>query len=135
MTVEPSELLDRLSATLRHDVGPAVEDEFTKTQTFMASVILSKLSKQLALAEAHTAAERADVQELHRGLAAALSGAPEPVRAAAEQAEAAGTVAALSPLIDAIYQWGPHLPDAATALSSIRATLRRDIDRRMEIAT
>ncbi|MGI9597551.1 MAG: hypothetical protein ACR2QK_15405, partial [Acidimicrobiales bacterium] len=99
MTTEPSELLDRLSTTLRQDVGPAVEDEYNRTQTFMASVILSKLAKQLALGPAHGEAERTDVEQLHQELAAPLATAPAEVTIAAEQAAAAGTVAALSPLV------------------------------------
>ena len=42
-------------------------------------------------------------------------------------------VAALGPLIEAIYAWGDG-PEAAAALDAVRRVLRRDIDRRMEIA-
>ena len=51
MSIEPSELLDRVSVTLRSEVGPAVADEYTRTQAHMASVILGKVSKQIALAD------------------------------------------------------------------------------------
>ncbi|MGI9598047.1 MAG: hypothetical protein ACR2QK_17925 [Acidimicrobiales bacterium] len=135
MTTEPSELLDRISTTLRHEVGPAVGDEYNRTQTFMASVILGKLAKQLALGPAHGEAERADVEQLHQQLAATLATAPAEVTIAAEQAAAAGTVAALSPLVEAVYRWGPEQQEAEAALALIRQSLRRDIDRRMEIAT
>lgn len=135
VSVEPAELLERLSGTLRHEVGPAVEEEYTRTQTFMASVILAKLAKQLALAPAHGDAERLDVQELHRAFGEVLSTAPDEVVAAAAAAKEAGTVAALSPVIEAIYRCWADEADRQQALSLIRATLRRDIDRRMEIAT
>ena len=135
MTVEPSELLERLAGTLRHEVGPAVGDEYTRTQTFMASVILGKLAKQLALAPAHAEAEQADVEELHRQLTEPLHAAPPEVVAAAESARSAGTVASLGPLIEAIYRWGPEEDAAGEALARIRAVLRRDIDRRMEVAS
>lgn len=134
MTIEPSELLERLSETLRHEVGPAVEEEYTRTQAFMASVILGKLAKQLAMAPAHGEAERADVHELHEGLAGLLARAPVDVAAAAPQAKEAGTVASLGPLIEAIYRSWVDEPEGQEALTLIRAALRRDIDRRMEIA-
>ena len=49
MTIPVDELLQRLSGTLRSDVAPAVEGEFNRTQTFMASVILEKLARQVLL--------------------------------------------------------------------------------------
>jgi hypothetical protein len=51
MTIEPVLLLERLADTLRHEVGPAVEDPFAKTQAFMASVVLTKLAGQLRAGE------------------------------------------------------------------------------------
>ena len=60
----PDELLARLSSTLRHDIGPAVVEPFPKTQAFMASVVLEKLSAQIRLAPAHTTAEAADMAAL-----------------------------------------------------------------------
>ncbi|MGH1490989.1 MAG: hypothetical protein ACRBK7_16610 [Acidimicrobiales bacterium] len=135
MSVEPSELLERLSATLRHEVGPEVGNEYAKTQTFMASVILGKLAKQLSTSDAHREGEQNDLRDLHQKLAAPLTGAPDEVVAAAAEAKQMSTVASLSPVIEAIYRWGPDEPKAAVALGLIRATLRGDIDRRMEIAT
>ena len=43
------ELLARLAATFRRDVGPQVTDPFAKTQAFMAAVVLEKLSAQYVL--------------------------------------------------------------------------------------
>lgn len=135
MTTEPSELLNRISSTLRNEVGPAVEGEYTRTQTYMASVILSKLAKQVALGPTHAEAERSDIGELHQQLAKVLKDAPTEVAAEAERAAVAGTVPALSPLIETVYQWGLDNQGAEMALALIRKTLRKDIDRRMEIAT
>jgi AcrR family transcriptional regulator len=141
MTGEPSgeltaaELLRRLSGTLRNDIGPAVGDEFTRTQAFMASVILERLSKQVALEPGHRAAEQADMADLHARLAEILGEAPAEVTAARATAAAAGTVAALGPLVRALYAWGAGDGAAADALATIRPALRSDIDRRMEIAT
>ena len=47
---------------------------------------------------------------------------------------AESAVAPLGPLIDALYAWGPEREPTAAALALIRPVLRRDIDRRMEIA-
>ena len=52
MPVPPADLLDRMAATLRTEIGPAVEEPFAKTQAFMAAVILGKLAGQLRGAEA-----------------------------------------------------------------------------------
>lgn len=134
MSMEPSQLLSRISSTLKNDVGPAVGDEYTRTQTHMASVILGKVAKQIALADIHTAAEQADVAQLHQDLAEPLATAPGTVTEAAETAASAGTVASLGRLIEALYAWGLDSPGAARALDLIRVTLRNDIDRRMEIA-
>ena len=136
MTIDPAKLLERLSGTLRNEVGPAVDDEYTKTQAFMASVIIGKVARQLALAPEHGAAERADVEALHQQLAGPLTEAPPDVVSAAGAAAEAGTVAALGPLIDALYRWRPDDGggEGGEALDLIRGVLRRDIDRRMEIA-
>lgn len=135
MTVEPAELLSRLSGTLRHEVGPAVEEEYTRTQAFMASVILAKVAKQLALEPTHREAEQTDVQQTHEGLAGLLANAPDDVVDAVANANAIGTVAAFGPVVEVIYRSWIDEADGRQALALIRATLRSDIDRRMEIAT
>lgn len=135
MTLEPSELLERLSETLRSEIGPAVGDEYTRTQAYMASVILARVAKQLASAADHRDAEQADLDRLHRGLESLVGVAPDAVVSAARRARSAATIASLGPLIEAIYSWGIDRPEAAEALTAVRAALRRDIDRRMEIAT
>ena len=73
------------------------------------------------------------VEALVAELAALLADAPSPVVAALARVDD-GTVASLGPLIDGLYGWGIGHPDAAEALARIRLVLRRDIDRRMEIA-
>lgn len=135
MTLEPSELLDRLSATLRSEIGPAVGDEYTRTQAFMASVILAKVAREVALGPAHRAAEQADMAELHERLPPMLAEAPAAVVAAAEAARSSSSVAGLGPLIEALHHWDTDRPAADQALAVIRRALRRDIDRRMEIAS
>jgi len=134
--VDPGELLRRLSSKLRSEVGPAVADEYTRTQAFMASVILGRLARQVSLAPAHAEAERADLDRLHPALEAVLAGAPPAVVEALAEARTARTVDALGPLIEELYRWGIDAdPSAARALDRIRPVLRADIDRRMEIAS
>jgi len=133
VTMSTSDLLKRLSGTLRGDIAPAVGDEYTRTQAFMASVILERLSKQVELAPGHQAAEHADMVGLLAELEGVLAAAPAGVATALQQTTAAGDVAALGELIEALYEWGIDGP-AAQALDLIRPVLRRDIDRRMEIA-
>jgi hypothetical protein len=139
MSIDPSELLGRLSATLKADIAPAVGDEYSRTQTFMASVILERLSKQIALAPDHVRAELDDMTTLHGELRELLSDAPPAVELAIETLGADRRVAVLDPLIEALYaemaDAGPEESSrAAVALDVVRPHLRRDIDRRMEIA-
>ena len=70
MPVPPHELLGRLGATLRHEIGPAVGDPFARTQAFMASVILAKLAGQLATAATDAQAAADD----HRVVAESVAG-------------------------------------------------------------
>jgi hypothetical protein len=134
MTLPVDETLRRLSHTLRSEIGPAVGDEYTRTQAFMASVILERLSKQVELAPAHEAAEASDLTALRDSLAPLLHEAPQVVTDALRAAAATGAVAGLGGLIGALYEWGIDRPEASEALALIRPVLRRDIDRRMEIA-
>ncbi len=132
LTMETGELLERLAGTLRSDIAPAVGDEFAKTQAYMASVIVAKVAKQVALAPEHGVAERTDVAALLEQLTPILGDAPGPVSAAMSEVT---TVAEVGPVIEALYEWGTDRPAAKEALSLIRVQLRRDIDRRMEIAS
>ncbi|MGF1599397.1 MAG: hypothetical protein ACFCVK_21200 [Acidimicrobiales bacterium] len=129
----PDELLGRLSSTLRNDIGPAVADEYPRTQAFMASVILEKVARQLALGPHHARDEAADLAALAEALPPVLAGAPDEV-AAALAGLGGGRIDAVGPLLDALYRWGHDRPAVVAALGLIRPVLRRDIDRRMEIA-
>ena len=101
----------------------------------MASVILERLSKEVDRAPVHAAAVEADLEALVADLDPILTGAQAAVHAAFVALTSERTVAALGPLIEALYEWGPDDPTTVQALASIRPVLRRDIDRRMEIAT
>lgn len=132
--MDSSRLLARLSDTLRHEIAPAVGEEYPRTQAFMASVILERVSRELALESAHREAERRDVAELIATLGLVLASTPAAVGSALAEVEAAGTVDAIGPLVQSLHSWGGDEPSVVAALAEIRPVLRRDIDRRMEIA-
>lgn len=133
MSIERGELLDRLAATLRSDIGPAIADDYARTQAFMAAVILERVGRELALGPRHEAAVADDLAELGRALEPILAEGPEPVRSAHRNLQGA-TIDAVGPLIQALYRWGADEPAVVEALAVVRPVLRRDIDRRMEIA-
>ncbi len=133
MTLTIHEQLRRLADTLRNEVGPAVGDEYTRTQAFMSSVILQRLANQVEHGPRHADAEAGEVAALHERLAPVLANGPDRVTAAAALAAETGTIAALAPLIRELHSWDDSA--AADALALIRPALRADIDRRMEIAT
>ncbi|MDA3038638.1 MAG: hypothetical protein O3C27_03750 [Actinomycetota bacterium] len=134
MSLEPAELLRRLSASLRADIGPAVADEYARTQAFMASVILERVSRQLELGPAHARAEDAEMVALVDALGPVLAGAPPAVSSALLDVGNHHTVASLGPLLEQLYAWGSAEPRVIEALGLIRPTLRKDIDRKMAVA-
>jgi hypothetical protein len=130
------DLLPRIARILRQEIGPAVDAEYPRTQAFMASVVLQKLGRQLALAGEHGAAEAADMAALLDDLHALRADAPAPVRAAVEGFARARDTAALCRLIEALWADRAALGETrfSAALGRIRATLRRGLDRRMAVA-
>ena len=142
MSFESHVLMERLAVQLRREIAPAVDDEYQRTQTHMAGVILERLARETVLGERHRAAEAADVArlaaELHDILdvapASTADAVPHEVREAVAQLQSDRSVMSLRPLLEALYGWGPDGPVAASALDAIRQVLRRDVDRRMEIA-
>ncbi len=134
----PDQLLERIAAVLRKEIGPAVAAEYPRTQAFMASVVLQKLARQLASAEAHRAAGAADMDALVADLDATLaSAATPPGIVAAVAALARGRDdAALCALIEALYRDRAALgaPRFDALLGRVRRTMRAGIDRRLEYA-
>lgn len=132
------ELLQRLSRTLKQDIGPSIDDEYPKTQAFMAAVVTEKLGRQFALAAEHEAAERVDIAALLSDLEDELSPQDGPValsKAVAALAENPDMVG-LCLLIETLYASERELgePRFVSLLARIRITLRAQIDRRMEFA-
>ena len=142
MSFESHELLGRLAEGLRREIAPAVDDEYLRTQAHMAAVILERLAREAALGERHRAAEAVDLAELASGLGEIVGiggvsrsqAAPEEVRLALARLQDDPEVMSLGLVVEALYRWGPERPAAAAALDAIRSVLRRDIDRRMDIA-
>lgn len=142
MSFEIHEVLERLAAQMRHEIAPAVGDEYLRTQAYMAAVILQRLARDAALGERHRDAEAAEFAGLAASLdeivgndqASSSRATPTDVRTALERLRGDTGVMSLGPLVEALYHWGPDRPAAAAALDAIRSVLRRDIDRRMEIA-
>ncbi len=132
------DLLRRMAHTLKREIGPAIADEYPKTQAFMAGVVLEKLARQLELAPLHAAAESADVAALLSALGELL--APVVVPAALSVALVAlarsRDQAALSGLVGALYETrtalGAELFDRT--LGRVRETLRAGIDRQLAYA-
>ena len=134
----PDEMTARLAATLRHEIGPAVADPFAKTQAFMASVILEKLSAQLRLASEHAAAEAAELAALVGDLDRSLAEAPVPpaVGAAVDGLRRGEGASALSALVAALWAGRAELGEErfAALLGRARLTMRARIDRQMAYA-
>ena len=147
--MNPDELLERMAVTFRSRIGPEVGDTFARTQAFMASVILEKLSRQLRAADAHAAAERAERAVLRVDLDALLD-ADTPaelrraVNALTEAVARAGPAPADRPDLGAMlghlvatrYDQRAVLgePRFEVLLGRVRTTLRARIDRQMEYA-
>jgi hypothetical protein len=130
------ELLQRIARTLKGDVGPAIDDEYPKTQAFIAAVVLQKLGRQLDLEGAHRSADAADLSALLDDLRGVLGGGemPASVTGAIQALTRTRDAAALCTLIEALYASRAELGAARfdALLGRVRETLRASIDRRME---
>ena len=56
------------------------------------------------------------------------------MRSAVKHLGETDTIDSLTAVVESLYEWGVDQPAAAVALAAIRLVMRRDIDRRMEIA-
>lgn len=139
MMLAPDDVLARVSTTLRQQVGPEVGDEFARTQTYMAAVVLQKLSGQLAVAAAHADADRADRRALHADFSGLVADGDPPELVAAVAALGSdgadrtdGEV--LGALVAAVHAAGGALGSDRfeLLLRRVRSTLRSRLDRRLE---
>lgn len=135
----PSELLGRLATTLKEEIGPAVEADYPRTQAFLTSVVLQKLSRQLRLAEDHASADRRDRDALERDLRGLLDevSAPPQLHNAFKLFSEEGGNASLCRFIETLYASRAELGANGfdILLTRVRATLRARLDRQMEVAS
>ncbi len=136
--MDEADLLACIADTLRRDIGPAVSDEFAKTQAFMAAVVLQKLAAQLAHADAHARAQQADMDALVADLETARTASvlPQTSEQAITTLVRQRDKAALSELVAALYaDRAPIGEDLfAQLLQRVRRALRADIDRQLVYA-
>ena len=138
MAVAPDELLERIAATLRSQIGPSVGDSFAKTQAFMASIILTKLAAQLRAESGGGSTAREERVALVAALRGALVGREPPALAAALQTLSAdGSDRAWSAVVAALYAEREALGAAlfGDLLATVRADLRRRLDRSLVYAS
>lgn len=135
----PSELLERLSKTLKEEVGPAVAADYPRTQAFLTAVVLQKLARQLRLAEDQAAANRLDREALEQDLRRLLEevDAPPQLRSAFEAFSEQGGNASLCRFIETLYTSRAELGTVGfeCLLTRVRRTLRAGLDRQMEVAS
>jgi hypothetical protein len=132
MPVPPADLLDRMAATLRTQIGPVVEEPFAKTQAFMAAVILGKLAGQLRGAEADARTADQEREALVAESRADLAGTSTTrVGDTLVALEHDGSDAAWSALVEAIYTDHDELGAARfdRLLGRVRAAMRARLDR------
>ncbi len=131
--MEHADLLERIAGTLRHDVGPAVADEYARTQAYMAAVVLGKLAAEMRAYAADAAADRADLDALFTDLAALAAGEPLPraLTGALESAARERSDAHLSRLVEQLYAARETLGAARfdALLGRVRQTLRARLTR------
>jgi hypothetical protein len=132
------ELLQRLSRTLKRNIGPAIEEEYPKTQGCMAAVVTEKLGRQIALASAHEVSKQVEFSALLSDLTDLLDldSDPKALGDAVVDLGDSPDKPALCRFIEAVYAARQVLGDTRfrKLMARIRVTLSADIDRQMEVA-
>lgn len=133
--MQRADLLERMSMLMKRQIGPAVADEYPRSQAYLGAVVLQKLSAELRLSAEHDRAAAADRIALIDDLRPDLAGAPEAVANAFAGLESGGDQA-LCDFIATLYAQREALgtPLFEKLLTRVRVDLRSSIDRRMEIA-
>ena len=132
------ELLTRIATTLRNDVAPAVGNDYSKTQTYMATVILNKLAAELRAEQTMRAEREADEQAMYEALVTATGGAtlPAALETALNEARQARDDTSQSRLVEQLYAHREALGEARfnELLGVIRAQLKARLERELEVA-
>lgn len=128
-----ADLIERIAGTLRHEVGPAVTDEYARTQAYMAAVVLGKLAAEMRASADDAAADAADLDALFTDLAA-LAGRdalPRALAGALASAARERSDAHLSRLVEQLYAAREALGAARfdALLGRVRETLRARLER------
>jgi len=125
----PEEYLDRIASKLRSEIGPAITDDYARTQAFMASVILERVSRQIT---AGFDSEQTELDEMRLRLAPQIGDDPELSALSAVATDDTG----LSLLVESMYQARDRLGQDRfdQALGEVRTTLRLRLDRSLMIA-
>ena len=136
--MKADELLSRLAHSLKQEIAPAISGDYAKTQAYMASVVLEKLSRQLASATSHEAANRRDLEALAVDFSP-LMGCSSPPPAVVDALQALPIRSykeGLDELIRALYAERAVLGETCfqDCLRRVRQTLRQGLDRELEFA-
>lgn len=136
--MDKADLLERIAATLRQEIGPAVDEPYARTQAFMASVVLGKLAAELRVGASQGDAAERELDALFLDLHAQADGVslPDGAVAALAAADRERSDAALAHLIEALYAARTALGEDRFAqfLGRIRQTLRARLARELEYA-
>ena len=135
--MDAAALLDRIATSLRTRIGPTVGDDYAKTQTYMAGVILQKLAGELRAAD-QAATTAAELDTLLDDLRAEDAAAPLPAAVvhARDALAAHRDDAALAALVTALYGAATALGPARFdhLLGRVRTCLRARLQRVLEYA-
>ncbi|MEX2481305.1 MAG: hypothetical protein WD928_10630 [Gammaproteobacteria bacterium] len=136
--MEKADLLERIAATLRHEISPVVGEPYARTQAFMASVVLGKLAAELRLGanQGHDANRELDELFLDLESHAAVDPLPDTLLAALSEATRERSDAGLAHLVEALYGARSALGEDrfAKLLGRIRQTLRARLARELTYA-
>lgn len=130
-----ADLMERMAALMKRQIGPAVADEYPRSQAYLGAVVLQKLSAEMRLAAEHERAAAADRKSLVDDLHPEMEEAPDALSDAFEALQRGGDEA-LCDFIAVLYASHDALgaPKFDRLLARVRTDLRRGIDRRLEIA-
>lgn len=132
--VDPSEILRRVARSLREEVGPKVEADYSRTQAFMAAVILEQLACQVRSVtfEVGTAESSTLVNKVSRALGPDV---PTKLATALRGLSGAMTRTELSGLVAALHGSEGEIDTERLqrALEHVRATMRRRLDQQLAV--
>ena len=136
MGIDPALLLERMAGTLRAEVGPAVGDEFARTQVFMGAVVLAKLAGQLRAAPADAAAAAAEHGRVAVAVRAVVPDPPPSLAMALDALASDGATSRWNDVVAGLYAARDAIGDAvfADALGVVRDALRVRLDRELRYA-